>query len=75
MDKSKLRLVYRSFINDIIIMLRSIVTKVRPAEFYANTKSDLMFNFSLTSKYYEALRNEQKKNTTTLAPKEFLGKL
>lgn len=75
MDKSKLRLVYRSFINDIIIMLRPIVTKVRPAEFYANTKSDLMFNFSLTSKYYEALRNEQKKNTTTLAPKEFLGKL
>lgn len=75
MDKSKLRVVYRAFINDVIVMLRQIVAKTRPAEFYANTKSDLAFNFSLTSKYYEALKNEQKKNTTTLAPKEFKVKL
>ena len=74
MDKTKLRVVYRAFINDVIVMLRSIVAKTRPTEFYANTKSDLAFNFSLTSKYYEALITEQKKNTTTLAPKEFKQK-
>ncbi len=74
MAKTKLRVIYRAFINDVIVMLRSIVSKTRPAEFYANTKSDLMFNFSLTSKYYEALITEQKKNTTTLAPKEFRQK-
>ena len=71
MDISKVKVEYRSFISNSVNLLRRPLAKINKKEIYANMRNELGLHWKLAKMFEEELKNEMKKNSNTLAPREF----
>ena len=71
MNIAKVRVEYRSMINEMLMLVKRKLKNVKTNELYANSKISLDYHLEFTSKMVAELQNELKKNSTSLAPKEF----
>lgn len=71
MDISKVRLEYRSYITQIINMIRRPLEKAQKEGVYANLRNEEAFQIKFTSAVYAELKNELRNNSYSLAPREF----
>ncbi len=71
MDITKIRLEYRSFISSLTNILRRPLAQVKTIDIYANMRDELGLHLAIAKKFEEALKNENRRNSNSLAPKEF----
>ena len=71
MNVSKVRVEYRSMLNEMVMLIKRKTKKVKANELYANTKIALEGHLEFTTKIQNEMQNELKRNSTSLAPKEF----
>lgn len=71
MDISKIKVEYRSFVSALTNLLRRPLSQIKTNDVYANLRNDLGLHLALAKMFETELKNEMRKNSFTLAPKEF----